>query len=191
MEVLHLALDKAMEMGLIEGVQNVIPGMIFTHLQFANDTILFLRADEIEVNNAKYILRCFEIFSSLSINFNKSCLVGFDVKEETLYKTVAICKCKIGSLRFNYLRILLGENPRRISTWNLIVGRFRRKLSGWKSCTLSWATKVVLINAVLSSPSIYCMSLFQAPMTVIKNIDKIRRNFLWGVWKEKKKDGHD
>lgn len=49
MKVLHLALDKAVELGIIEGFQNVIPGLIFSHLQFADDTILFLRADEIEV----------------------------------------------------------------------------------------------------------------------------------------------
>ncbi|XP_040947382.1 uncharacterized protein [Gossypium hirsutum] len=57
-EVLHLALDKAVEIRLIEGFQNVISGLIFTHLQFADDTILFLRADEKEVSNVMYILRC-------------------------------------------------------------------------------------------------------------------------------------
>lgn len=38
----------------------------------------------------------------------------------------------------------------------------------------------MLINAVLSFLPIYFMSLFQAPTTVIKKIDKIRMNFLWG-----------
>ncbi|KAA3462601.1 putative Transposon TX1 [Gossypium australe] len=61
-----------------------------------DDTILFLRANEKEVSNAKYILRCFEIFSCLTINFKKSCLEGFDVNEEILYRMVAIYKCKIG-----------------------------------------------------------------------------------------------
>ncbi|KAH1074704.1 hypothetical protein J1N35_027032 [Gossypium stocksii] len=44
---------------------------------------------------------------------------------------------------------------------------------------MSWAARIVLINAVLLSLPIYFMSLFKAPVSVIKRIDKIRRNFLW------------
>ncbi|KAH1040222.1 hypothetical protein J1N35_041965 [Gossypium stocksii] len=54
-----------------------------------------------------------------------------------------------------------------------------KRLSGWKCRSLSWVGKVVLINVVLSSLSIYFMSLFQAPATVIRKINKIRKNFLW------------
>ncbi|KAK5834312.1 hypothetical protein PVK06_018189 [Gossypium arboreum] len=49
------------------------------------------------------------------------------------------------------------------------------------------AGRVVFINVVLSSLPIYFMSLFHAPMTVIKKIDKIRRNFLWGNTDGKRK----
>ncbi|KAA3488096.1 LINE-1 reverse transcriptase isogeny [Gossypium australe] len=54
-EVLHLALDKAAELGLIEGFNNVIHGMIFSHLQFAHDTILFLKADDKEAKHSSPI----------------------------------------------------------------------------------------------------------------------------------------
>lgn len=132
------------------------------------------------VRNSKYILRCFELFSGLSINFGKSCLVGFGVDEEFLSLMAAACKCKIGFFPFNYLGIPLGADPKNISSWNGIVDRVERKLSGWNSRSLSWAGRVVLINSVLSSLPIYFMSLFQALVIVINKIDKIRRNFLWG-----------
>ncbi|KAG4149522.1 hypothetical protein ERO13_D05G339000v2 [Gossypium hirsutum] len=48
-EMLHLAMDKAVELGLIEGFQDVILGQNFTNLQFADGTVLFLRAYEKEV----------------------------------------------------------------------------------------------------------------------------------------------
>lgn len=178
-EVLHLMLVEAEELGVIESIKDVIHGQSISHLQFAGDTILFLRADEVVVRNSKYILRCFKIFLGLSINFRKSCIVGFGTEEEFLFRMVVVCKCKIGELSFNFLGIPLGADLRKISSWDGIVERVKRKLSGWKSRSLSWAGKIVLINAVLSSLSIYLMSIFQAPIAVINKIDKIRRNLLW------------
>ncbi|KAB2063727.1 hypothetical protein ES319_A10G237100v1 [Gossypium barbadense] len=145
---------NAEKLGMIEGIKDILPGQSISHLQ----------AEEAVVLNSKYILRYFELFSGLSINFGKSCLVGFCVDEEFLSRMAAICKCKIGVFPFNYLGIPLGADPRKISSWNGIVDRVERKLSGWKSRSLSWAGRVVLINSVLLSLPIYFMSLFQAPV---------------------------
>lgn len=68
-EVLHLLLVKVKEEGLITGIHYVIPDQSFSHLQFTDDTILFLKAEEEVVHNVKHILRCFESFLGLSINF--------------------------------------------------------------------------------------------------------------------------
>jgi hypothetical protein len=37
----------------------------------------------------------------------------------------------------------------------------------------------VLLNSILSSQLIYCMSAFILPKWVIASLDKIRRHFLW------------
>lgn len=126
-----------------------------------------MEADEVSVKNVKHVLRCFETFSGLSINFNKSCLVRFNVEEEFMFKMVSLCKCKIGSLPFDYLRIPLGADPRKLATWKPIVEKFK-KLSGWKSQSLSFAGRVTLINAILSSLPIYYMSIFKAPKMITK-----------------------
>ncbi|TYH25372.1 hypothetical protein ES288_A03G162700v1 [Gossypium darwinii] len=148
-KVLHLLLEKAGVLGLIEGIHGAV---------------------EKVVENMKFILCCFEIFSGLSINFKKSCIVGIGVNEEFLYHMAAICKCKKGVLPICYLGLPLGADPRRVATWEVVVERFRKKLSGWKCRTMSWATRIVLINAVLSSLPIYFM-----------------RNFLWGGFDGKRK----
>lgn len=106
-------------MGIIESIQEIIPRQAISHLQFANNTILFLKAEERVVENMKYILRCFEIFSRSSINFKKSCIVGFRVEEKFLYRMVAICKCKIGKIVVQ----LFGDSIRCISKENCNLGR--------------------------------------------------------------------
>lgn len=104
--------------------------------------------------------------------------MGFDIEEKFLYHMTAICRCKIGVLPFDYLGIPLGADPRKISSWNEIITRVERKLSGWKCRSLSWAGRIMLINAMLSSLPIYFMSIFKAPAAVVNKIDRIRRNFL-------------
>lgn len=91
---------------------------------------------------------------------------------------VALFRCKIGTLPLNCLGILLGADPRKISTWEPIVEKFRMRLESWKCKTLSFTKRVVLINLVLSSLPIYFLSLFQAPTIVINSIDRIIRQFL-------------
>ncbi|XP_017630561.1 uncharacterized protein LOC108473488 [Gossypium arboreum] len=115
-KVLHLLLEKVEMLGLIVGVQGVILDQMVLHLQFTDDTILFLKAEERVVENMKSILRCFEIFLGLSINFKKSCIVGFGVNEEFLYRIAALCKCKIGVLPICYLGLPLGADSRKVAT---------------------------------------------------------------------------
>ncbi|CAN4123333.1 unnamed protein product [Withania somnifera] len=39
--------------------------------------------------------------------------------------------------------------------------------------------RVTLINSVLDSIPTYCMSLFPMPSSILKQIDRLRRRFLW------------
>ncbi|KAK5834475.1 hypothetical protein PVK06_018354 [Gossypium arboreum] len=93
----------------------------------------------------KFILRCFETFSGLSINFKKSCIVRFGVNEEFLYRLTGLCKCKVGVLPIYYLGIPLGVDSRRVATSDVVVEKFRKKLAGWKCRSMSWAARIVLI----------------------------------------------
>ncbi|KAA3479916.1 Retrovirus-related Pol polyprotein LINE-1 [Gossypium australe] len=88
----------------------------------------------------------FRDFSGLNINFHKSCLVGFGMEEEFLLRMLALCQYKVGKPPFNYLGIPLGVDPRKIATLDPIVERFHKKLSRWKSQSLSFAARVVIIN---------------------------------------------
>lgn len=60
------------------------------------------------------------------------------------------------------------------------VEKIEKKLDGWKGKLISRGGRLQLVNSVLSSIPIYFMACFQLPRWVLKRIDMIRRQFLWG-----------
>ncbi|KAJ0589978.1 putative reverse transcriptase zinc-binding domain-containing protein [Helianthus annuus] len=88
--------------------------------------------------------------------------------------------CQIGSLPFNFLGIPIGANMKRVKYWKPIVDRFNSKLSSWKVKVLSMAGRIVLAKAVLGALPNYFLSMFVAPKKVIKVLESIRRDFVWG-----------
>lgn len=58
-EVIHIMMERASEIGLIEGVQTHESSKMISHLQFADDTIIFLKGSEENMINFKNLLKCF------------------------------------------------------------------------------------------------------------------------------------
>lgn len=79
--LLNILLERARSCGLIRGVQVGRNGMIISHLQFADDAILFCNNDRNEILNIKRILRYFQLLSGLKINFSKSMLCGIKIND--------------------------------------------------------------------------------------------------------------
>jgi hypothetical protein len=66
------------------------------------------------------MLRWIELVSVLRVNFSKSKVMGVNVDAIFLEKGADFLHCKLGSLPFIYLGLLVGENPRRTATWNQV-----------------------------------------------------------------------
>ena len=88
--------------------------------------------------------------------------------------------CKVLSLPITYLGIPLGANPRRVETWNPIIEKIRKKLSGWKMKMISRAGRLVLIKSVLNNLPMYYLGLFKMPKQVAKTIISLQSRFFWG-----------
>ncbi|KAK2651457.1 hypothetical protein Ddye_011313 [Dipteronia dyeriana] len=64
---------KAEDINLLRGI--VFDVVQVSHLQFADDTIMFIRPKVEYITNVRRILKCFELASGLRLNFRKSCVV--------------------------------------------------------------------------------------------------------------------
>ncbi|KAL4325934.1 hypothetical protein GQ457_11G031660 [Hibiscus cannabinus] len=77
-KALHVVLKKAVSERVACGVE-LVPGFSFSHLQFADVTILFFDASIEVFRSVQRVLFCFQVYSGLQINFRKSSLVAIGV----------------------------------------------------------------------------------------------------------------
>ncbi|WMV41831.1 hypothetical protein MTR67_035216 [Solanum verrucosum] len=156
-----------------------------THLQYADDTLIFCDADRNQLRHLRIILVLFEGISGLHINWGKIFLYPInDVPHMNLL--ASILGGEVGSLPTLYLGMPLGANSKSIEIWDTVVEKCENKLARWKTQYLSRGGRLTLINSVLDALPTYMMSLFPIPAGVIKRLDRIKRNFLWHGDKEKK-----
>ncbi|KAL0910886.1 hypothetical protein M5K25_018983 [Dendrobium thyrsiflorum] len=65
------------------------------------------------------------------------------------------------------------------ASWNVVLKAWNRKLNVWDSRSLSLAGKVLLIKSSLLSLPIFLSSITLVPKSILQNVDKLCRDFLW------------
>ncbi|XP_063935611.1 uncharacterized protein LOC135147087 [Daucus carota subsp. sativus] len=179
-EVLSCLIYAAHSNGLFEGVAINGCSDRVTHLQFADDVILFLNNNSLSVKGIKATLQVFELISGLQINYRKSKLYGFKENLELLQSWSDWLGCSISSDPLSYLGAPIGQSPKRTIFWRPLEHKIASKLQRWNASNVSMAGRLVLLQSVLDSSPVYWFSLFKMPQTTIQYIDKQRRHFLWG-----------
>lgn len=80
-----------------------------------------------------------------------------------------------------YLGFPLKHSGATSQDFNFVIEWFQNKLQGWKSKLLSMAKRVILSQAIISATLAYVMQGCILPQQVLNSIDKINRNFVWGL----------
>ncbi|KAL4362963.1 hypothetical protein GQ457_04G017400 [Hibiscus cannabinus] len=188
-EALHQFLTKATESGLFTGFM-LGSGANMTkvsHLQFANDLMIFCDASFKQVVSVKRVLRVFELASCLQLNLKKCRIFGINIPNSDLEFWANEIGCSVGKFPAEYLGLPLGPKKNMVALWDPVVEKFEAQLASWKSTCLSYGGRVVLLKCVLSSLPIYYMSLFKMLVAVYRKLSSLMANFLWGSSAEKKK----
>nr|XP_043615758.1 uncharacterized protein LOC122587654 [Erigeron canadensis] len=95
--------------------------------------------------------------------------------------------CKVESLPFKYLGIPIGASPKRVSTWEPIISKFRKRLTRWKANLMSIGGRSTLVSSVLGSIGNYFLSIFHMPKTIRNKLEALRSSFFWGGSNNKRK----
>ncbi|KAK3227434.1 hypothetical protein Dsin_007296 [Dipteronia sinensis] len=100
-----------------------------SHLQFADDTMLFLKPKVESLISVKRILRCFELVSGHKINFQKSNVVRVCKKSSMERPWAPILRCKTSNFPVSYLGLPLGSRPGLKIFWRPILDKMEKKLA--------------------------------------------------------------
>jgi hypothetical protein len=109
------------------------PNNDFPIIQYADDTILLMQADEAQLLCLKEILEKFADSTGLKVNFGKSHIVPINVPEEKMATLASAFGCQIGSLPFTYLGLPMGITKPRFQDLTPIMDRIERRLSACSS----------------------------------------------------------
>lgn len=74
--VLGGLLQRAAEEGMYEGFSLRNGGLVLSHLQFSNDTIIFCNNSQQQIWMLRCVLRCYEAVLGLWLNLGKSTLIA-------------------------------------------------------------------------------------------------------------------
>ena len=75
------------------------------------------------------------------------------------------------NLPFTCLGLPIGGNPTKLSFWEPVLGKLRKKLSKWNNKCPSFVGHVCLIKFVLN--------VIKVLVGIFNLITKLQRNFLW------------
>lgn len=132
------------------------------------------------------ILKCFESVSSLKINLQKSRLFGVSVDSQVVNSIVQTLGCSPATLPFTYLGMPIGLRMGRTEHWDSVVMKIKDRLFSWKLNSLSIGGRQTLIKSFLGSLPLYFLSVFRAPIAVVKKMESLRNNFFWANTRGKK-----
>ncbi|XP_071731386.1 uncharacterized protein [Rutidosis leptorrhynchoides] len=177
MEGLHICITEKVRDGVLHGASLGNPLISISHLFYADDAIFVCKWHRENLEAILQFLDTFHTTSGFAINMEKSVLYGLGVVDNDLDTMVNIARCAKGTTHFAYLGLQMGASMNQVSNWNGFIEKFKKKLSGWQANLLSTGGRATLVKSVLGSMSIYYLSLYKCPETVINEIENIRASF--------------
>jgi hypothetical protein len=179
-EAFSSLLHHAHTKGAISGVPTSKNGPKITHLFFADDSLVFCKANQVKWRRLLNILDTYERWSGQKINLSKTAV--FFSRNTCLSRRQEILALSGLSEVNRYdsylgLPTLVGKS--RIKAFNTIKEKVIRKLNNWKAKLLTLAGKEILLKAVVQAIPSYSMSVFLLPISLCRDLNRLMQSFWW------------
>lgn len=178
-DALAQMLDRAKEVGHISGVAaNIIEGGL-SQIQYADDTLIFIKNSEREFINLKFLLMCSEEMSGLKINFEKSeaFVTGGDL--ESQLRTAHMMNCELGTIPMKYLGMPISSRALTMGDFDPIVENVAGRVEPWQGKLLASGGRLVLINDCHTNMPMFVMVFYLLKDGTHAAFNKVRSRFFW------------
>ncbi|XP_043701064.1 uncharacterized protein LOC122651645 [Telopea speciosissima] len=150
-----------------------------THLLFADDVFLFVKAGTRSVRSLKKFLEEYHEYSGQCINIHKSKMFLCNVSAIRRGKIKDIVGFPKSSFPTRYLGIEIFKGRVKKDAISTLMDKFKARLAGWKGKLISMAGRVQLVKSVPSSMPIHTFSVYWWPTSLITLMERWMRNFIW------------
>ncbi|GJT65186.1 RNA-directed DNA polymerase, eukaryota, reverse transcriptase zinc-binding domain protein [Tanacetum coccineum] len=180
MKSLHLSFLNVVSAGIFKGI-SLNSSLQISHFFYADDVIFIGQWSNANISTIIHVLECFFRASGLRINLHKSKLIGIAVDSVVVEAASKAIGCLAIKLPFSYLGISIGGHMSRLKAWEDVINKVVCRLSKWKMKSLSIGGRLTLLKSVLGSTPIYYLSMYKAPIQVLKKLESIRSHFFNGA----------
>lgn len=151
----------------------------FTVSLYADDADIFVTPDPQDMRVVRQILATFGDASGLRTNLAKSEAFPIQYTEEQISAALQIFPAKRGEFPCTYLGLPLHHSRLKAIHFQPLIDKLGARLTGWWGKHFTRAGRVLLCRSVLSAMVIYHLVVFKLPKWIIRQIEKIKRGFLW------------
>ncbi|XP_042942883.1 uncharacterized protein LOC122277065 [Carya illinoinensis] len=173
-EALSNLICKAEEKELIHGVPVARGQVRVSHLFFADDSLLFCKANAEEWGRMVSLLRAYEMDSGQRLNVEKTSVVfSKNTNRITQRFILSIAGMRTTMPYERYLGLPLVVGKDRLKTFKTLLDSITLKLNSQRIKTLSQAGKKIYLKAVIQALPTFTMSVFKLPLTLIQAINSV------------------
>jgi len=150
-----------------------------SHLCFADDLMIFCRAEREYVAAINHCRSQFQKLSGLVPNPSKSSLFVASVSSKIKSTLLGILSFMEGLLPVRYLRVPLISTNLKAVDCRVLVDCIVARAKSWTSRVLSFVGRLQLVQSVLFSIQVYWSLMFILSKAVVKKVESTLRSFLW------------
>ncbi len=150
-----------------------------THLMFADDLLLFARADVNSITLLNSEFCNFSQASGLQANSDKSCIYFAGTSMEVQDAILQITQMTKGDLPLRYLGVPLSSKKLSYNQCRPLVEKITIRVHHWSLRCLSYAGRLQLLQSLIGGMLHFWAQFFLLPKKLLKQVETICRIFLW------------
>ncbi|KAK2388531.1 hypothetical protein QL285_062208 [Trifolium repens] len=150
-----------------------------SHILYADDIMLFCKASRSNIQTLSSLFIKYAETSGQFVNPSKSFIYAGALSSQRLHYIANHLGFSIGVLPFVYLGVPIFKGKPKKCHFQPLADKIKSKLSAWKASFLSMAGRMQLIKSVIQGMLMYSISVYSWPSSLIKDIERWVRNFLW------------